>query len=208
MSDAVLERCRPPRTTTRVVVRGYATASLPLSKEGMATEGSIAVRDVILSARHVAPRRPRETPEQRLLIAVLQDAIHCLERYRFATDRHGRRQYQEVRRWVLAGESRRPCSFEGICGVLDLDPNVVRLCLARRLTQHRRPPPRRHSPGGPHPSDAAGVLIFNRRSVPPTSPATGTARASSQRPPIGGVSSSPSRIGTSPWAPPAPGAPS
>jgi hypothetical protein len=60
------------------------------------------------------------------MIAVLHDALDCVEKYRFATNSRGRRLFHEAKQWFLADEVEWPCSFECICGVLDLDSNAVR----------------------------------------------------------------------------------
>jgi len=96
-------------------------ASLQLAE----VSSSLAQVDVILPSQYFgAPRK--QAPEQRLMMAVLQDVIHCLEKYRCATDRDGRRLFGEAKEWLLADETAWPYSFECICGVLDLDSNAVR----------------------------------------------------------------------------------
>lgn len=65
-------------------------------------------------------------PEYRLMIAVLMDALECLEKYRSATDRHGQQVFNETRDWLSADENEWLYSFEHICGVLDLDSTAVR----------------------------------------------------------------------------------
>jgi hypothetical protein len=94
--------------------------------------------DVILPSQYRAPRRI-QAPEQRLMIAVLQDAIDCVEKYRFTRDYRGRgrRLFDEAMRWLLAEETDWPYSFECICGVLDLDANAVRYSL--KLAPDRQP---------------------------------------------------------------------
>lgn len=81
--------------------------------------------DIVLPSQHFGPRR-KQAPEQRLMIAVLHDALDCLEKHRCATDTHGRRLFHEAKQWFLADETEWPYSFECICGVLDLDSNAVR----------------------------------------------------------------------------------
>ena len=80
--------------------------------------------DILLPSQHAGSTR-RSTPEQRLMIAVLHDALDCIEKYRFATDPDGCRIYQEAKKWLLAAEAEWPYSFECICGVLDLDSDAV-----------------------------------------------------------------------------------
>jgi hypothetical protein len=91
---------------------------------------------IILPAQHFKPQG-KQAPEQRLMIAVLRDALDCFEKYRFATGIYGRRLFHEARRWFLADEPQWPYSFERICGVLDLDSNAVRERLRLRSAPSR-----------------------------------------------------------------------
>jgi hypothetical protein len=86
---------------------------------------SLTQLNIILPSQHFGPRC-KQAPEQRLMIAVLHDALDCLEKYRFATGRQGGRLFREAKRWFLADEPDWPYSFECICGVLDLDSDAVR----------------------------------------------------------------------------------
>jgi len=94
---------------------------------------------VILPSQHFT-RPGKLTPEHRLMIAVLDNALQSLEKYRFATKRRGRRLFGEVTQWLLAEETDWPFSFECICAVLDLDAQAVRqrlrLVLARPPTDN------------------------------------------------------------------------
>jgi hypothetical protein len=60
------------------------------------------------------------------MIAVLHDALDCIEKYRFATDTHGRRLFRDAKQRFLADETDWPYAFECICGALDLDADGVR----------------------------------------------------------------------------------
>lgn len=86
--------------------------------------------DVVLPSQYFAPQR-NQAPEQRLMIAVLHDALDCLDKYRFATDTHDRRLFHEAMEWFLADDIEWPYSFECICSVLGLDATAVRqrLCI-------------------------------------------------------------------------------
>ena len=99
---------------------------------------SLTQLDIILPSQHFGPRR-MQAPEQRLMIAVLHDALDCLEKYRFATGRHGRRLFHDAKQWFLADEPEWPYSFECICGVLDLDSSAVRQRLRVALEQRTSP---------------------------------------------------------------------
>jgi hypothetical protein len=91
---------------------------------------------VLLPAQHFHPPK-KLAPEQRLMMAVLDDAVRCVEKYRFPVDARGRRLFHEALRWLLAAEPHWPFSFERICAVLDLDANAVRQRL--RLAPERPP---------------------------------------------------------------------
>ncbi|MBP1687555.1 MAG: hypothetical protein H6Q33_3698 [Deltaproteobacteria bacterium] len=94
--------------------------------------------DIILPSQHFGPRR-KQAPEHRLMIAVLDDALDCVEKYRCATSARGQRLFHEAKRWLFADEADWPYSFECICGVLDLDANAVRQRL-RVALEHRTSP--------------------------------------------------------------------
>ena len=100
--------------------------------------------DIILPSQQFGPRR-KHAPEQRLMIAVLQDALDCVEKYRFAKDPRGRRLFDDAKQWMLAAETDWPYSFECICAVLDLNSDAVRQRLRVAL---ERPTGPRATPDG------------------------------------------------------------
>jgi hypothetical protein len=100
---------------------------------------SLLEASVILPAQHSGPHR-NLTPEHRLMIAVLQDAINCVEKHRCAKDFRGRRLFDEAQQWLLSGKAEWPYSFEHICAVFGLDSDAVRESLRlvpRPLTRDR-----------------------------------------------------------------------
>jgi hypothetical protein len=90
----------------------------------------------ILPVQHFSPPR-KLAPERRLMMAVLDDAVRCVEKYRFPANTRGRRVFREAEEWLLAAEPQWPYSFERICAVLNLDANAVRQRL--RLVPELRP---------------------------------------------------------------------
>jgi hypothetical protein len=70
-------------------------------------------------------------PEQRLLRAVLEEALAELAAGRMAVpspvDKHRRR---ELLDWFASRDRSWPCSFENVCDAIDLDPERVRSKLA------------------------------------------------------------------------------
>ncbi len=85
--------------------------------------------------------RPLRTPEQRLMAAVLEDAMRELARPAGSWCGARARRQAEVWAWFEAEDVAWPYSFVNVCEALDLDPVRVRL----RLTTppHTRLVPRR-----------------------------------------------------------------
>jgi len=81
--------------------------------------------DIVLPVQHFEARH-QPAPEQRLMVAVLQDALDCVAKYRVADDAQGQRLFREANQWLLAAGTDWPYSFESICAVLDLDLDAVR----------------------------------------------------------------------------------
>lgn len=84
-----------------------------------------AQNEVLLPSQLFGPGRKQE-PEQQLMIAVLHDALDCLEKHRSAKRPRDRQLFNETQQWFLTRETRWPYSFESICAVLDLNPDAVR----------------------------------------------------------------------------------
>ena len=70
-------------------------------------------------------------PEREFVIAVLEDAIHCYQKYAFSGTRRGRRLFREVEIWLTKPDARAAISFEYICDVLGVDPDSIRRTLKR-----------------------------------------------------------------------------
>lgn len=64
--------------------------------------------------------------EQRLLFAVLQDAVACWFRYRDVPTRRGRRLFDETVAWFESPDKGWLYAFERICEILDLDSEYIR----------------------------------------------------------------------------------
>jgi hypothetical protein len=69
------------------------------------------------------------------MMAVLDDAVRCVENHRFSRETRRRRLFADAKQWLLAEEAHWPYSFESICAVLDLDANAVRQRLLLALEQ-------------------------------------------------------------------------
>ncbi len=68
-----------------------------------------------------------KTPEQKLMLAVLDDAVSCFQKYFAARDKIGTRLFHEAEEWILQqGKSNWLFSFGNICEALDLNPGYIR----------------------------------------------------------------------------------
>src|SRR6266478_1163976 len=59
--------------------------------------------------------------EQRLMLAVLADAINILQNWRVAAGIRKRQLYVEAEQWVFGSRQQRPFSFEYVCDALGMD---------------------------------------------------------------------------------------
>lgn len=71
------------------------------------------------------------TPERRLLLAVLEDAVVMFLRYRDNPTTRGKRLFRETQAWFTAIDRTSLCAFETICDYLYLDADYLRLGLRR-----------------------------------------------------------------------------
>jgi len=84
--------------------------------------------DVLLPAQFFAAfRRIGGLDRERLLmLAVLEDAIDCFQKYAFAKDPRGQQLFTEAAEWVDSFDKGWLFSFENICDTLEIAPGYVR----------------------------------------------------------------------------------
>lgn len=87
--------------------------------------------EVLLPVQQITAFHGPSTPERRLVAALLEDAVNCFQKYRFAKDRRGRRLFWEAAEWLMGEEGEWAFSFERVCEVLGLDPDCLRRGLQR-----------------------------------------------------------------------------
>lgn len=81
----------------------------------------------------------RGQAERALMRAVLEDAIHCFQKYTGATQPARQRRARETEEWFQTEDYQWPFSFVNICAVLDLDPAAIRAALQRWQRTPQRP---------------------------------------------------------------------
>lgn len=91
-------------------------------------EGRLFQPDVMLPAQYFTLLRKQAAhgPEYLLIIAMLQDAIDCFQKHRYASDENGRALFEDAREWIASEDRKWPFSFENICAVLNLDASYLR----------------------------------------------------------------------------------
>lgn len=75
-------------------------------------------------------RRPLDTPERRLMLAVLEDALVVFQKYQRMDQRSGL--LAEVESWFASDDTGWPFAFVNVCDALGIDVDWLRDRLARR----------------------------------------------------------------------------
>lgn len=84
--------------------------------------------DTLLPAQYFAAfaREGGLVRERRLMLAILQDAVECYQKYALARDPRGRLLFDDAQEWIESEEREWPFSYENICEVLGLNPEYIR----------------------------------------------------------------------------------
>lgn len=69
--------------------------------------------------------------EQRLLVAVLQEAVHTFQRYADSGNQRGRRLFREADAWFSSNDTTCTFSFVPLCDAVGFDPTYLRSGLRR-----------------------------------------------------------------------------
>ena len=78
-------------------------------------------------------------PEQRLVLAILEDAVACFQQYIHYRGGIEESLFREAEAWLLEGSSPWVFSFENICDFLGFSPKYLRQGLQRWREQNRIP---------------------------------------------------------------------
>jgi len=89
--------------------------------------------DIFLPAQYLDSIHPNSnsTPEIRLMMVVLADALYCFQKYCFASDKKSKALFEEAEDWIRDEDSPSTFSFENICDHLDFDADRLRRILLR-----------------------------------------------------------------------------
>lgn len=64
--------------------------------------------------------------EKRLMLAVLEDALDCYQKYAIARDGHGQVLFEEANQWIASSDRGWFFSYENICETLEINPEYLR----------------------------------------------------------------------------------
>jgi hypothetical protein len=127
-------RVRIPRERRLAYVSTRRVFQPPPPRLSRLEENDDGFSDVVLPSQFFTPSRGSHAfwhGEQRLLFAVLQDAVACWFRYCEERSLRERRIFAETYNWFWSEEKGWLFAFERICELLDLDPGYIRRGLLR-----------------------------------------------------------------------------
>jgi hypothetical protein len=81
--------------------------------------------------------------EKRLMLAILKDALECLDKYREAKTSSSRDLYHNALQWIQDKGTDWLFTFANICDLLGIDPDYLREFLLKR--EHGTPEPTKGS---------------------------------------------------------------
>jgi hypothetical protein len=77
-----------------------------------------------------------QTPEMKLMAAVLKDAIDCYLKYVSAKPRRSKKRSNEAEQWFFSDDDDGLYSFQSVCDMLKLDPDYIRRTLLSYKQDH------------------------------------------------------------------------
>jgi hypothetical protein len=92
----------------------------------LGTDDILSQAEIILPSQYYGSSGSARSGEQRLILAVLVDAINVLQHWKGTGSRRKRRNFAEAAQWVNARGTTDPFSFESVCEALDVDSELLR----------------------------------------------------------------------------------
>jgi hypothetical protein len=95
-------------------------------------ESSLArlkIPDVLTPAQYydgIPTQNPEANAMKRLMLAVLQDALRCLQTYAESRNPAHRQAFAEAETWILDRRAEEPFTFVSICEALAIQPDYLR----------------------------------------------------------------------------------
>lgn len=97
------------------------------AQAAFAADDILSQADIILPAQYFAAMGSSGlSGEQRLMLAVLADAINVLQSWQGGGNVRKRRNFAEAAQWVNTRGTGHPFAFDSVCDALAVDPELVR----------------------------------------------------------------------------------
>ena len=100
-----------------------------INDRGLVTDGWISIEPTDIEVFEKVYKKDIREGEERLMLAVLEEAVKCFQEYVLATRPREKRLFQEAEEWILEKDSDYLFSFESICQTLGLHPDYTRQAL-------------------------------------------------------------------------------
>jgi len=124
--------------------------------DGVSYKSNLSPEEKLFSLFQLDPAIPAEylatfrrsthlEPEKELMLAVLEDAVSCVQKYVRSSHPKDRRVLRDTWDWIRTDEDEWLFSFNNVCETLGLDPGFVRRVInqmeERQLDGIQKPPP-------------------------------------------------------------------
>lgn len=117
---------QPSFFTVRERVRDKSMDTAARSTPALAPSFALESQDSLVTCLN---RLSYERGEERLMLAILKDAVECIERYRSGCRACSRPEHDAALIWMRTRDHTWPFSFDNICAELDLNPERLRSSL-------------------------------------------------------------------------------
>jgi hypothetical protein len=101
------------------------------AERGMVTDGWVSLDPAETGLIEAVYKKTLREGEERLMLAVLENAVEYFQKYVLARNPRGKQLFQETEEWFLGKDSDGLFSFENICETLQLHPDYIRQALLR-----------------------------------------------------------------------------
>jgi len=118
------------------------SGGVPQMWSGVSDEGLVPDAALPSQFADIWHRTRAISPERALALAVLQEAVVDLEKYRFAKRRRQQRMFWEAYEWIVSNDRRWPFSYINLCELIGMDADSAR----KRLLGEMAPPRREEFP--------------------------------------------------------------
>jgi len=95
--------------------------------------GPLFQPDTLLLAQYFETlrRKANSEPEKNLMLAILEEAVDCFQKYIFARDAKGKTIFVAAEQWLMEKNGNWIFPFDNVCDALGFNPSYVRQGLMR-----------------------------------------------------------------------------